>query len=212
MQHSEDIKDLVAALVKAKSEFTPFTTNNKVDAGNKTFEWADLRMLYSHTEPFLLANGLVCIAGCEQGDKISLTTTLMHTSGQWIKSTMTLAPKSNSPTDCGAVITYMRRYAYVSLLGLAPDEELECEDLRQSLKGEKANNSSPIVRENRMVENEEEKPVKPDRVAHILRGAESISLSKNAIETYLQITDINKMTQKDFGKAYTYLTKMGAKL
>lgn len=52
-----------------------------------------------------------------------LETLLMHTSGEWIRDSYTMTPSKNDPQGIGSCITYMRRYALGSVLGLATDED-----------------------------------------------------------------------------------------
>lgn len=52
-----------------------------------------------------------------------LTTKIVHTSGQSLDSTMLLMSKSADPQGQGSAITYARRYALVSILGLTVGED-----------------------------------------------------------------------------------------
>ncbi len=58
------------------------------------------------------------------GDKTLLETRLIHlASGEWIGSTSPLLIEQNTNQGVGSAITYMRRYALLSLLGIAPDDD-----------------------------------------------------------------------------------------
>lgn len=52
-----------------------------------------------------------------------LTTRLMHSSGEWLEDTYTMAPTKNDPQGMGSAITYQRRYAIGALLSLNIDED-----------------------------------------------------------------------------------------
>ena len=61
---------------------------------------------------------------------VALTTRLMHTSGEWLEATMTmpipqLSGNANAAQNYGAALTYARRYALTSILGLATDEDVD---------------------------------------------------------------------------------------
>lgn len=58
----------------------------------------------------------------ENGDP-TLNTSLMHTSGAKIESTMLLQSKSADPQAQGSAITYARRYQLVTLLGMSVGED-----------------------------------------------------------------------------------------
>lgn len=52
-----------------------------------------------------------------------LVTILMHSSGEYLQSTVKMAPKDNTPQGQGSAITYMRRYALSAILGIATEED-----------------------------------------------------------------------------------------
>jgi len=53
----------------------------------------------------------------------TLTTTLIHKSGQWIQSEMPLHLPKQDPQGQGSAVTYARRYAYMAILGLVADDD-----------------------------------------------------------------------------------------
>jgi len=53
----------------------------------------------------------------------TLTTTLIHKSGQWIESEMQLHLPKQDPQGQGSAVTYARRYAYMAILGLVADDD-----------------------------------------------------------------------------------------
>ena len=62
---------------------------------------------------------------------IKLTTTLFHTSGEWISSDWPVCPASETaaPHRMGAALTYARRYALFTLVGIAGEDDLDAPDL-----------------------------------------------------------------------------------
>src|SRR3954468_18406890 len=62
---------------------------------------------------------------------IRLTTTLAHSSGEWVASDWPVCPVSEtaSPHRMGAALTYARRYALFTLVGIAGEDDLDAPDL-----------------------------------------------------------------------------------
>lgn len=53
----------------------------------------------------------------------SLTTMLMHESGEWIRSNYTLKPVKGDPQATGSALTYSRRYALGAILGISTEND-----------------------------------------------------------------------------------------
>jgi hypothetical protein len=62
---------------------------------------------------------------------IRLTTTLAHCSGEWVSSDWPVCPVSETaaPHRMGAALTYARRYALFTLVGIAGEDDLDAPDL-----------------------------------------------------------------------------------
>ena len=62
---------------------------------------------------------------------IKLTTTLVHGSGEWIASDWPVCPvtETAAPHRMGAALTYARRYALFTLVGIAGEDDLDAPDL-----------------------------------------------------------------------------------
>jgi hypothetical protein len=62
---------------------------------------------------------------------INLTTMLAHASGEWIASDWPVCPVADmaSPQRMGAALTYARRYALFTLVGIAGEDDLDAPDL-----------------------------------------------------------------------------------
>ena len=70
---------------------------------------------------------------------IQLTTLLAHSSGEWMSSDWPVCPVSETaaPHRMGAALTYARRYALFTLVGIAGEDDLDAPDLPTlELKGE----------------------------------------------------------------------------
>src|SRR5215510_108835 len=68
---------------------------------------------------------------------VNLTTMLAHASGEWIASDWPVCPISDtsSPQRMGAALTYARRYALFTLVGIAGEDDLDAPDLDAIPKG-----------------------------------------------------------------------------
>ena len=65
---------------------------------------------------------------------IRLTTTLAHSSGEWVASDWPVCPITDTaaPHRMGAALTYARRYALFTLVGIAGEDDLDAPDLVSS--------------------------------------------------------------------------------
>jgi hypothetical protein len=63
---------------------------------------------------------------------VNLTTTLAHTSGEWIASDWPICPIAEiaNPQRMGAALTYARRYALFTLVGIAGEDDLDAPDIQ----------------------------------------------------------------------------------
>ena len=68
---------------------------------------------------------------------VRLNTVLAHSSGEWIASDWPVCPLNdiNSPQRMGAALTYARRYAMFTLVGIAGEDDLDAPDLNVSSSG-----------------------------------------------------------------------------
>ena len=62
---------------------------------------------------------------------IRLTTTLAHSSGEWLSSEWPVCAigETVAPRRMGAALTYARRYALFTLVGIAGEDDLDAPDL-----------------------------------------------------------------------------------
>src|SRR4030088_840314 len=79
---------------------------------------------------------------------VNLTTVLLHTSGEWISSDWPVCQLSetSAPRRMGAALTYARRYALFTLIGIAGEDDLDAPDLTHDQpKGYNAVDAAPTV-------------------------------------------------------------------
>jgi len=120
---SESIANLAAALSKFQSE----VDNPTKDSQAHNYKYADLANIFNAVKEPLANNKLsVCqmLGSGVQG--VSVTTILMHESGEYIQSEYSIPQETSSrmsgPQQAGTTITYARRYAIAACLGIAQED------------------------------------------------------------------------------------------
>jgi len=121
--NSPEINELAAALVAAQAEFSAVPKGST----NPFFKskYAALPDVVQHAGPVLAKNGLAISQHITQDESGSdaLLTYLLHKSGQFIAYAMKLHMVKDDPQAQGSAVTYARRYAYMSALGLVADDD-----------------------------------------------------------------------------------------
>ena len=76
---------------------------------------------------------------------VKLTTTLCHSSGEWVGSTWPVCSVEDmaSPKRMGAALTYARRYALFTLAGIAGEDDLDAPDLNAPEPAREVRNKQP---------------------------------------------------------------------
>lgn len=153
MEKSEIINELAAALSKAQGVITPAIK----DSNNPFFKskYADLAAVWDVCRDALSVNGLSVIQlPSAEANAVTLETVLTHGSGQWISSKLTMVSKDATPQAIGSCITYLRRYALSSVVGIASEIDDDGNAATHSNKGFAVKDPSdipyeaaPVVRE-----------------------------------------------------------------
>jgi hypothetical protein len=138
---SETIGAIAAALAKAQAEITnpeksltatirsPFPREE-----DRTFRYASLASGLEIVRKCLGRHEIAAVqttAIDNDAGLIRLTTVLAHSSGEWISSDWPVCPVSETtvPHRMGAALTYARRYALFTLVGIAGEDDLDAPDL-----------------------------------------------------------------------------------
>ena len=138
---SESIGAIAAALAKAQGELTnpeksliatirsPFPRE-----GEKTFRYASLASGLEIVRKSLGQHEIATVqttAIDQDSGQIRLTTLLAHASGEWISSDWPVCAISEiaTPHRMGAALTYARRYALFTLVGIAGEDDLDAPDI-----------------------------------------------------------------------------------
>jgi hypothetical protein len=142
MHHaSSTVGALAAALAKAQSELLNpeksliGTVLSSGTAGpERTFRYAPLSSGLEIIRKTLGRHEIATFQTTDIDDGASLirlTTILAHSSGEWISSVWPVCPVSETaaPHRLGAALTYARRYALFTLVGIAGDDDTDAPDL-----------------------------------------------------------------------------------
>lgn len=161
LRTSGQIHEIATALSAAQGEFPTIakTKQGKVKGESKqgrafeyTYAYADISDVLAGVLPVLSKHKLTSIQPTiiDQGTIIILTR-LIHSSGQWIESEYPVCAIGGDHQKMGGALTYSRRYALCTLLGIAADEDTDGEGAaapeaakpRQERKAQASSNSPP---------------------------------------------------------------------
>ena len=123
MKTSESIKTISPALLAAqraiesasKASTNPFFKS----------KYADLPTVIASVKPALNDNNIVFLQVVgHNSEGATLTTRLLHESGEWIEDTAPIVCKDAAdPQKVGSGLTYMRRYALSAMVGLPAEDD-----------------------------------------------------------------------------------------
>jgi hypothetical protein len=120
---SPTIGELAKALAKAQGAMT----SAKKSAVNPHFKskYADLAEVIDSIRKPLSDNGIAFtqLNTTDESGNVSVTTMLMHESGEFIGSTFSARPQQATVQGYGSTITYLRRYSAMAIAGLASDDD-----------------------------------------------------------------------------------------
>lgn len=129
---SPEIDKIATALAEAQGEFGEIkktktaTIRDKNDYKKVLYEYnyADLADVVSATAKPLAAHG-ICVTQptIRSRDGVFVVTMLMHSSGQWIRSNLSMPVGDHKPQTLGSASTYGRRYSLCSMLGVASEAD-----------------------------------------------------------------------------------------
>lgn len=123
MNTSETITELAAALAKAQAAIQP-AIKDKTNPAFKS-RYADLASVWDACREALTSNGLSIVQLPIDGEpnRVTLTTLLLHASGQFISTTFSTPLMKQDPQGIGSALSYLRRYALSSMVGVVADDD-----------------------------------------------------------------------------------------
>lgn len=123
METSAEIGSIAGALAKAQAEME----NAIRDRANPHFKstYATLAAVVDAVRPVLAKHGIAIVQDARfNGNDVEVVTTLVHGSGQWMKSSPLSSPVAKKDAQgVGSALTYVRRYALMAIAGIAPDDD-----------------------------------------------------------------------------------------
>jgi ERF superfamily len=138
---SESVAALASALAKAQAELanpekslTATIRSGRPGERERTFRYAPLSSGLDIVRKTLGQHEIATVqttAIDEAAGIVNLTTMLAHASGEWIASDWPVCPiaETANPQRMGAALTYARRYALFTLVGIAGEDDLDAPDL-----------------------------------------------------------------------------------
>ena len=202
MKTSEQVDLISAALVQASAEMPAIAMNKTNPYYNSMY--ADLGAVVQATKPILAKYGLAMFqTNTNDGDKVGVTTRLIHSSGQWMEDTIVIslpAGSKNPAQDAGKSVTYFKRYMWSAFLGLNTEED---DDANGLSKKEDKKKKEPAVEDAALA----------DLKANILKLCTDLSVTPDAkakvVETIESVAGVkNPNTIKTVKIATELLTKL----
>lgn len=128
--HSESIDLIAAALVNVLPELAQLAKDKEgkislKNGGSYSYNYADLKQLLDMAKPKLKEHDIVLLQPTGQASGgARVHTILLHSSGQWIRDEGLMIPANASdPKTYGSAVSYGRRYALASMLGIAQADD-----------------------------------------------------------------------------------------
>lgn len=119
---SQTVGALAAALAKAQAEIEG-AAKDRVNPHFKS-SYATLASVWDACRPALSKHGLAVVQSPESdGPAVTVHTTLLHASGEWMRSSLTASARDGTPQSIGSALTYLRRYSLASMVGVAPEDD-----------------------------------------------------------------------------------------
>jgi hypothetical protein len=142
---SADISALAAALTRAQGQIQEAERDSDNPALRSRY--ASLASVWRACRRALADNQLSVAQFAETTEgqlAVRVRSLLMHSSGQWLASTLDVRPSGEGAQAVGMAITYCRRYALAALVGVAVEDE---EERAPAARGAEAPVAPALLRE-----------------------------------------------------------------
>lgn len=126
MKTSNEVNNIFSAQISMQSELQDIGKDSK----GYGYSYTSFESLVRYLRPLLTKHGLGFIqTSTTEGDRIGVTTRLIHKSGEWVEDTFTVPlvalAKMNDYQVAGSAITYLKRYGLSAIVGIASDEDAD---------------------------------------------------------------------------------------
>lgn len=122
MNRSDAIGNIAVALVKAQAKIKAALK----DSTNPHFKskYADLSSVVEAVKTPLLECGITFLQGVQDAEGgVAVETMLLHSSGEWLSSTLRLPATKQDAQGYGSAITYGRRYGLQAMCGVPSEDD-----------------------------------------------------------------------------------------
>jgi hypothetical protein len=122
MTTSPEIGELGGAMAKAQAQIK----GAEQDSANPFFKsrYPSLESVREACIPALTAHGIAVFQSpSTDGAVVTVETLLVHSSGQWIRGSISATAKDDGPQAIGSVVSYLRRYSLQSFAGVAATDD-----------------------------------------------------------------------------------------
>lgn len=130
MRTSESLANLAPALAQAQAELKSAAKDQQATVTTSTgragyqYRYTTLANCIEASRPALAKYGLAVVQGAgTAGQAVTVTTRLLHKSGEWMEDELSLPVARFDAQGIGSAITYGRRYGYCALVGVVADED-----------------------------------------------------------------------------------------
>jgi hypothetical protein len=127
MNYWSDTRSSIAKALAAAQAEMGHASKSSVNPHFRS-RYADLASVMDAAREALSKHGL-CVTqhpetmATDLGFRVSVTTELSHESGEWCRSEVSCVVADAKAQSIGAAITYLRRYGYAALVGVAQDDD-----------------------------------------------------------------------------------------
>jgi len=138
VEQSNELNELALALAKAQGKITGALK----DSSNPFYKskYADLASVWEACREHLATNGIAVVqTNGNSEERVTVTTLLVHSSGQWVRGTCSAKPAKDDAQGIGSVITYLRRYGLAAIVGVA-----QVDDDGEAAMGRKTETKHPV--------------------------------------------------------------------
>jgi hypothetical protein len=123
MKYSPSLMQIGAALVAAQPDLLSPERDGTVDTGKFKFRYTTLAEVMSCVRPALNRHGISVLQSVGTGQRgPTVTTLLLHTSGEWIETEPLEMPAGQADAKAwGSAITYAKRYSLLASVAVVAD-------------------------------------------------------------------------------------------
>jgi hypothetical protein len=123
---SDSIVELAKAFIAAQGELEPVIKDKTARTEKFSYDYVGLDTVMPAALKVLNKHGLGVVQSVGNGahdGSTTLTTMLIHASGEWIADTQPLLLVRPDPQGQGSAITYARRYGLMAMIGMVAEED-----------------------------------------------------------------------------------------